>query len=152
MSPQRWTDLPFTPDRRSAWRNYVFANAFEMMLGVSAIVSGVAGLVRPLADTEQTALGELFGYAANAWSVLYLVGGVAIVLGLGRVSVRLEVAGLYVVAGAIVAQSVAIALLGWAGVASAGFYLGWGVAALARAWRLTRVQRLVAEREAGGNP
>jgi hypothetical protein len=152
VSPQRWTDLPLTPDRRNAWRNYVFANAFEAMLGVSAVVSGVAGLVRPVADTEQTALGTVFGALAVAWSVLYVLGGVAIVVGLARRIVRVEVAGLWIIAGAIIAQSLAIALLGWQGIASAVFYLGWGIASGARAWRLTRVQKLVTEREAGGHP
>lgn len=142
MTPHRWTDVPVDGDRRNARRSYLVANAFEAMLSLSAVVAGVGYFASPEV-LDESSVGVVLGYAALAWSALYLVGGLLTVVGLFRPSIRLEVAGLIMVAGGILASATAIvALRGWTGAPTAVFYIGWAVAAAIRVWLVLRIARI----------
>lgn len=155
MSPQRWSDLPpHGLERRRHWRNYVLANLFEAMLSLAAIASGISTITRPEDVVDGTALERQLGYLAIAWGVLYLLGGVAVLVGLVRVDVRIEVAGLSVLAGVITANALALVTLGPAAIVATLFYLGWAGACAARVWRLVHLGRMIADRarESGVDP
>lgn len=118
------------------------ANAFEVATALSAIVAGVAGIAAPREVVATSSLGELLGIVALVYSCGYVAGGVLTVAGLVRLSVRLEVAGLVLLGGCIVAQAGALAFVrGMQGLPTGVFYLAWAVAAYARAWLVLRISR-----------
>lgn len=140
MSPHRRIPILLWPSIGPR-HTYLLVNSFEFMLAVSAMLSG---LVTALNPNAQTSLHELFGQFAILWAVFNIVSGGMIVYGLARPSVRVEVAGLCILAGAIAGQAVAItAQRGWIGVAVAVFYIGWASAALIRARLIVRLSVII---------
>lgn len=130
-------------ERRGARRSYAWINSFELMLAVSALVGGVVNIVNP-ETSAHSSLGELFGYLALLWAGANVIAGAAIIVGLLRPSMRLEVAGLCLLAGSIAGQAVAItAERGWIGVAIAVFYIGWAAAAVIRARLVIRLSEII---------
>lgn len=144
MNPWPARDLPDRPsDRRTYRRTYASANSFELMLSVSAIIAGVSGIVSQDAAAD-SALGDVFGRIAIAWSVAYIVSGLGALYGLLRIDQRVEIMSLLVLGGAIAGNAVAlVGVRGWMGAPSAAFYLGWAAACALRAWRVSKGARMV---------
>jgi hypothetical protein len=125
-----------TVDRRHYRRAYVVGNAFEFFIALSAVVAGVTFFVDP-ASLASSSVGQRTELLAFAWSALYTGGGLAIVAGMLRPAVRLELAGLSLLASAIAINAVAIfSIHAVAGVAAAATYMGLAFACGARAWLL----------------
>lgn len=142
MSPHR--SIPVLVWRgRGARRSYALINSFELMTAISAAVGGLAALLQP-STTAHSSLGSLFGYLALLWAGANVVSGIMIVVGLVKPSVRIEVAGLCILAGSIGGQAVAImAERGWIGVGIAVFYTGWASAAIIRARLVMRLAAII---------
>lgn len=142
MTPHRWTDVPIGQDRRNVRLSYLKANAFELMFAVAAAVAGSSTLINPSINGDQ-AIGAVLGFAGLIWAALYLIGGMLIVFGLIKPSVRCEVAGLILLALGILANAAAIVgERGWVGLTTAVFYVGWAVAAYIRARLVLRIARI----------
>lgn len=140
MSPHRWTDVPV--DRRNVRLSYLKANIFELMFAVAGIVAGAGTLLNPKINEEQ-AIGLVLGQAGLLWALLYLVGGLMVVTGLTRPTVKLEVAGLMMLSLAVAANGIAIVgENGLRGLTTACFYMGWAGAAFVRADLVLRIARI----------
>lgn len=79
---------------------------FEVWVAVAAIYAGLSHFLLPTAGNTQIVQREFPG-AVAAWSVLYALGGVAIIAGLLRRSPRLEGFGLNLLASGIAVAFVA---------------------------------------------
>lgn len=130
-----------TGDRRHYRRAYLLGNAFEFFIALSAVLAGVTFFIDPssLADSS---VGQRTQGLAVAWSALYAGGGLAIVTGMVRPVVRLELAGLSLLASAIAINAIAIvAVRQVAGLGTALTYLGLAAACAARGWLLVAMVR-----------
>lgn len=139
-------------ERRSNVRrlkaDYLLANVFEAATGLAAAAGGV-GYFFDEHSLLDASIGQGLQSLAGAWSILYFAGGVMILLGLVRGSLRVELAGLCLFLPAALTEGATIALFaGSKGSAPGALFLGLAVAAVFRGlavWRLA-----VEYRERGG--
>lgn len=140
---RRKRDVPVAVDRRTGIRRVhpAAANSFELFVALLSINAGIAFLLSP-DDLEHAAVGQLLHPWDFAWNVLYVVGGLLIVVGLMRRSVRVEVAGLWLFASAVaIADLAVIAVAGLVGAAAVAIYTAAFLACASRIWTLTGRRR-----------
>lgn len=131
------------------WRaEYLLANIFEACIGVAAAVGSV-GYFFDKGSLLEASIGEGLKGFATTWSLLYFLAGLTITVGLLRMSLRIELAGLCLFFPAALLEAVTILLFaGGKGWAPGTLFAGLALATLLRAivvWR-------VAESEGGEGP
>lgn len=94
--------------RRLGARAWLKANAFEAALAIEALITAAAFFTDP--SQPHNAVGLAGPVLAWIWNCLYALGGLAVIVGLVRVSVPLEAAGLIVLPAALAVNVFAIAL------------------------------------------
>lgn len=115
------------------------ANSFEAWIAVAAVLTSARFFLDPTARLEDTPVGVAFAPWDTVWSVLYLLGGLGILLGLWLGRGDLEVAGLMFLSGALVIQSIAtVMLLGRTAIVGITLYVSVILACQARAWLIYR--------------
>ena len=120
-------------DRRRLRLAYIGDNCHAFCLGIAAMLGGTAAILHPVSH-RSTALGQVLGSAAPLWNVLYVAGGMAVVFGLARPSLRTELAGLALLGAALVDNAVSLIVVhGWVGFTSATIYVAWAAASFRRA-------------------
>lgn len=131
---------PIPPHLTRRWR--VLSDPWQAMIALAAIMVGLAGAVEP-ATVEH--VEEYAPHVVRAWSVGYAAAGVAMLAGLGSGRIGVEVMGLSVLAGSLVASTVAaVAVEGYVEAAATTVTRGLFVAAaLLQVYRLLRVGRAV---------
>jgi hypothetical protein len=108
---------PDTQLRRSdAQLSYLRANRFEFLLGVLAIVAGATYFFADATRDSSSVARVTNGVLAAAWSVTYLIGGLAMCLGVSKRLIAFELAGLWLVTSAILVNAYGVlAQRGWVG-------------------------------------
>lgn len=96
------------PTRRLGARAWLKANAFEAALAIEALITAAVFFINPSQPNTAIALGGMT--LAWIWNCLYALGGLAVLVGLVRVAVPLEAAGLVVLPAALTVNVFAIAL------------------------------------------
>jgi hypothetical protein len=116
---------------------------FAAALGAVAVLSGLRGLTEPATLPLQAVIGDL-GYA---WAVVYGLGGLAMLWGMGRLKPKYEAAGCMLFSGGTAVQAFVTAFfLGVSpllSVWSVTTLLIFAVAGLLRVRHLIRGQQLV---------
>lgn len=138
VKERRERDVPVAVDRRTGIRRVhpAAANSFELFVALLSINAGIAFLLSP-DDLEHAAVGQLLHPWDFAWNVLYIVGGVLIVLGLTRARVRVELAGLWLFASALaIADMAVVAAAGVMAAAAVAVYTAALLACVTRIWTL----------------
>jgi hypothetical protein len=101
---------------------YLYAHAFEALIALAAIISGVSFFVHTNEHMAQTPLGRaLPGMWDDVWNLAYVLGGTLILIGLTFVTKRIklydgnyiygpasELAGLIILASAVLINATAI--------------------------------------------
>lgn len=101
--------------------SYLYANSYEALLAVSAVLSGIGFFFGGKDAVEQTSIGkQLSGFMDEAWNISYILGGILVVIGL--ITIRshhrifnrevaggaIELAGLWLLNTAVLVNIVAI--------------------------------------------
>jgi len=95
--------------RETDWRNaYLRTHSLAFMVGVAAALAGTAVLFVPPLGLGKSSLAELPGPMEFAWAALYALGGWFVVLGILRLSPRLEAAGMWLLGSTLVVNAVTI--------------------------------------------
>lgn len=125
--------------RRRPRTRYLVAHAFEGAVGFAAVLGGVVYFIDPHSLLEAS-IGRGLGGLIGVWSVLYFLGGVGILWGLVRPSLRIELVGLCLYMPAVLTNGVAVTLIAGAkGVPYAATFVAVAVAVVVRAravWEL----------------
>ena len=116
---------------------------FAAALGFLAAQSGLRGIF----DPSTLPLLAIIGWVAYVWAVVYMVGGLVLLYGIGSTRVRYEAAGSILFGGGALVQAAVTALF----VGRNPFLTYWsvialfifGIAGLYRATRILRGQRLM---------
>jgi hypothetical protein len=109
--------------RNDLRRGYLRAHVFELLIALLAAIAALGFFLDPNA-LERSPVGMTVHPWDQAWNALYFGGGVLIVDGLVRPSARLELAGLWLLASAVLAASVAVLYVrGAGGLASIAIYV-----------------------------
>jgi hypothetical protein len=117
-------------------RAYLYANAFEFWLGFAAVVSGITYAINPAA-LHNSAVGEQSGVLAYVWAIMYFLGGLGIVTGFWNAvnerGWRLELAGLWILAGGLISNGCSVILEhGIVGISSTTTFYALAAACLMR--------------------
>jgi hypothetical protein len=114
---------------------------FEAAVAFAAMFAGAVYLLDPTA-VGRSALGRTAQQLLPVWEVLYVTGGVAILISLMWRSLRLEVAGLALFVSAMLIQAIAIVdFAGAQGIASAATFAAVAAACIGRCWVLIDLWR-----------
>jgi len=120
---------------------YLAANAFELFIGLLAVLAVLQFIFEPNALYEST-VGQVVHPLDYAWMTLYGISGIAIVVGLCFRQVSIEVAGLLGFSFGVSVQLVAlISLVGNQSVIGICSLIALILAGLVRAFFLVRVSR-----------
>lgn len=127
--------------RRNGVRAYMLANAFEWMLAGQALLTALLFFTTSNPSSAVGVASPTLGYI---WNGLYALAALTIILGMLRLSIQLEAAGLVVLVSAATINIIAIAILTplWALFASYGLIV---VACAVRLRVLIKIVR-IAER------
>lgn len=123
--------------RRQLRNSYLIANAFELFVALLAIVAAISYLLDPQNLSNGT-IGHV-QFPDALWFGLYGVGSILVVIGLVRISPRIEVMGLCLFCASVLIQALAIAQLrGWPSAASIAIYTGFAIASILRSYVLVK--------------
>jgi hypothetical protein len=144
------TDLTGSGASRRWHTRYLMANVFEATSGAAAAVGGLLYFLdqHSLLDAS---IGQGLQDLAGAWSALYFLGGVCVLLGLLLATLRLELVGLCLLGPAALTEGVSILFIaGGKGIGPGTLFTGVAVACFCRAvstWRLAATVRVGDEGE-----
>lgn len=131
------------PSPRSR-RAYLYANSFELMLAGQALLTALIFFTTRL---PTSVLGEVSPTLGYIWNALYALAGLTIVIGMVRLSVQLEAAGLVVLVSAATINVLAVVIVGpsWEYVASYALIVGGCLARLRVLVRIAKVTERAAK-------
>lgn len=123
---------------------YTSKAPFEAAIAFATVIAAGIYLVNPEA-VSRTAVGHTAQQLLPYWEALYLAGGLMVLYGLVRLSLRMEASGLFLLAAALAINALSIIdFSGMTGIASAATFAalvvacGMRVAFLMRLWRGSR--------------
>lgn len=95
--------------RKADWRNaYLRTHTLAFMVGVAAALAGTAVLFLPSLGLGKSSLAQLPGSMEFAWAAFYALGGWLVVVGILRLSPRLEAAGMWLLGSTLAVNAVTI--------------------------------------------
>lgn len=134
------SDLPAL-EARKLRRLYLAANVFEGLIGVMGVLAALAFFLDPHA-LERSPIGQAIHPFDVFWNLLYLAGGVGIIVGLALPSARVELASLFLFGAAVLGNAAAVLMIrGVSGAASISIYAAVVGAFVVRGWLIVRATR-----------
>jgi hypothetical protein len=137
----------FPMNQRNHRRTLFLANSFEACIAIGGFFGALLLILFP-GVRDESAAGVIGFTFATQWAILYLIGSLAIIIGLWRAEDRFEIVGLLIFASATFVN--AISLIQVKGFPSAGTYIsfqyiGFTVGCLMRIFLLLRLRRVGVE-------
>lgn len=113
-------------------RRYLYTHAYGAMLASLTIIAALAFFADPSA-LERSAIGQAFHPYDYGWNVLYLLGGIGMLVGLADLRPRIELAGISLLAAAITINMLALLSIRPSSYAALATFTAVVLALLARA-------------------
>lgn len=140
--PNRQPQVRYTNGRRREVRRaLLIANVWELFVCGLSVFAAVNYFLHPV-NLSDSSIGHI-GFPDVAWNTLYGVGALLVVVGLLKLSPRLEAGGLSIFTSAILIQIIAIVHYRGASTSAStlAVLVGFAAAALVRIWDITQVDR-----------
>jgi hypothetical protein len=116
---------------RSAWWPYIQANIFELSIAVFSLIAAVNYYIQP-ANLSDSSVGHV-AFPDLVWNTLYGFGAFLVAVGLLRLSLRVEAAGLSLLSAAAAINALAIwHYRGSSAAASIAIFIAFFVASIIR--------------------
>lgn len=117
---------------------------FQVWVGVLALYAGASRfLPLPTSGTSEI-VGAVFPRLIDVWSVLYATGGLLILVGMGRRSLRVELAGVNLLLGGVLVSLFAFLAAGASIIPALVAQGGFAAACIARIWFVRKILRRLA--------
>lgn len=121
----------YSQSDRSAWWPYIQANIFELSTAVFSLIAAVNYYIQP-ANLADSSVGHV-QFPDAVWNTLYGAGALLVTVGIVRLSIRVEAAGLSLLSAAAAINALAIYhYRGTGAAASIAIFIAFFVASIVR--------------------